>query len=224
MTQTNNVGRPEHSLAFSRTRDSRVEWLLGMHPVTAAMLVGIGLFPSKDKALRRLNRLVEKGRIRLVGTVCRKGGRPEHVFCRWRSKADDLVHEVELTEVCLRLDASKILRGPHATDTNIRPDAEVWINGGLNYLELDRGTMSYAQIVTDRFHKYASCPYLSLWVCPNESRRDGLRLRAESVRHSALFASLPEVLVSPHGRIWVDFSGHWAALPRESGGTISEEK
>src|SRR5947208_2090692 len=51
-------------------RDARIRWLLDMHPVTAAMLVEIGWFPSKNKALRRLNRLVRRRRIRLVGTVC----------------------------------------------------------------------------------------------------------------------------------------------------------
>ena len=29
-----------------------------------------------------------------MGTVSRSGGRPEHVYCRWRPKGDDLVHEV----------------------------------------------------------------------------------------------------------------------------------
>ncbi|MBW3608707.1 MAG: FCD domain-containing protein [Actinobacteria bacterium] len=60
-----------------------------------AMLVGLGWFPSKNKALKRLGRLVKRGRIRLVGTVCRKPGRPEHVYCRWRPKHDQLLHAIE---------------------------------------------------------------------------------------------------------------------------------
>src|SRR5688500_446391 len=136
------------SLEQSRLRDERICWLLQSHPVTAAMLVSLGWFPSKGKALRRLHRLAAKRRVRLVGSVCseQKPGRPEHVWCRgWRPSTSQLLHEVQLTELCLRLDAGKILRGPHATDGRVRPDAEVWINGQLYYLELDRGTMSYAQ-------------------------------------------------------------------------------
>src|SRR5438105_4613916 len=67
------------SLAFARERDARICWLLDTHPVTASMLVTLRWFPSKRKALKRLNRLVAKKRIRLVGTVCRKPGRPENV-------------------------------------------------------------------------------------------------------------------------------------------------
>jgi hypothetical protein len=183
--------------------------------MTAAMLVRVGLFPSKNKALKRLKRLVQRKRVRLVGTVCRKAGRPEHVYCRWRPKVDHLLHEIELTEVCLRLHAGKILRGPHATDAMIRPDAEVWIDREVYYVELDRGSMSYPQVVRDRFRKYEGCPHLSLWVCPTAVRRDGLRARAERLRHTALFTTLAEALASPHGPIWVDHRGGRAALPRE---------
>jgi hypothetical protein len=185
-----------------------------MHPVTAAMLVRIGWFPNKDKALRRLNRLVERGRIRFVGTVRRKSGRPEHIFSRWQPKADDLLHEVELTDLCLRLDAAKILRGPQVTDLTVRPDAEVWINDRLYYAELDRGTMGYGRIVGERFRKYEGCPHLSLWVCSTEARREGLRSRSERIRHTALFTTLAQALASPHERVWIDYAGQWAALPR----------
>ena len=86
---------PAHrrSLDFARARDARICWLLDMHPVTAAMLVRVGWFPTKNKALKRLNRLVVRKRIRLVGTVCQKPGRPENVFCRWTPKVDYLLHE-----------------------------------------------------------------------------------------------------------------------------------
>ena len=58
------------SIAFSRWRDARIRWLLECHPVTAAMLVQIGWFRMKSKALRRLQKLVRRRRVRLVGTVC----------------------------------------------------------------------------------------------------------------------------------------------------------
>jgi len=191
-----------------------------MHPVTAAMLVSLSWFPSKNKALKRLRRLVGRRRIRLVGTVCHKIGRPEHVYCRWRPKPDQLLHEIELTDLCFRIDAEKILRGPHATDEQVRPDAEVWINGRLYYLELDRGTMGYAQIER-RFRKYEDCSHLSLWVCATEERMEGLRRRAEKVRHTALFTMFAEALASPHGQIWRDYNGDTAALPRQGQNSLA---
>src|SRR5713101_6865060 len=100
-----------HGADFARQRDAMAGWLLESHPVTAAMLVSLGWFPSKNKALKRLRRLAQRGRVRLVGSVARKAGRPEHVWCRYRPKADQLAHEVELTELCLRLHAGQVLRG-----------------------------------------------------------------------------------------------------------------
>src|SRR6266542_2913028 len=90
---------PRHSLQFSRQRDARICWLLDLHPVTAAMLVRIGRFPNANKALKRLNRLGRRRRIRLVGTVSQRVGRPENVYCRWTAKLNQLLHEVQLTEL-----------------------------------------------------------------------------------------------------------------------------
>lgn len=208
---------PAESSAFARRRDERVVWLLGQHPVTAAMLVALGWFPTRAKALRRLRRLAARKRIRWVGSVARTGGRPEHVYCRWRPKPDLLLHEVELTQLCLRLHAGRILRGPHVEDRTLRPDAEVWINGVLFYLEFDRGTMGYAQVARDRFARYRDRPHLCLWVCSSAARRDRLRARAEGVRATALFATLADALASPHGPVWVDYGGRRAALPRDRG-------
>jgi hypothetical protein len=202
------------STAFGRSRDTRVVWLLGRHPVTAATLVALGWFPTRAKALRRLGRLVARGRIRLVGTVCRKAGRPEHVYCRWRPKADQLLHEVELTELCLRIDAAEVRRGPHATDAWVRPDAEVTIGGRPFYVELDRDTMGHAQLAR-RFRLYEDVPHHVLWVCPTVARRDALRARAAALRHTALFATLSDALADPHAPVWMDHAGGRAALPRE---------
>lgn len=206
---------PRSSNAWARARDARLRWLLDLHPVTAAMLVTIGWFPSTNKAGKRLRRLVQKKQIRLVGTVCRNGGRPEHVYCRWLPKADQLLHEIELTELCFRLDAETIHRGPHVEDTLRGPDAEVWINGHRYCLELDRGSMRLGQIVSQRYRKYEGCLDLVLWVCPTEARRDTLRQRAESLRPIALFTTFAEALVSPHRDIWLDYQGERVALPRQ---------
>ena len=204
-----------YSSEFGRRRDAQVCWLLSMHPATSAIMVSAGLFPNVKKARRRLARLATRRRIRLVGSVCRKPGRPEHVYCTWRPQVQQLLHEVELTQLCLHLDAGTIQRGPHVADNRIRPDAEVWIRGQLYYLELDRGTMSLSQL-DGRFRKYEECRHLVLWVCSTAERREALRQRAERLRQSALFASLAEAVASPHEPIWQDYSGQRAALPREA--------
>lgn len=210
-----STGNTESSNAFAKARDTQIRWLLESHPVTAAMLVQIGWFPSKKKALKRLHRLVQRKQIRIVGTLCRATGRPEHVFCRGRwVKPDQLLHEVELTQLCFKLFGGSILRGPQVTDRNILPDAQLWINGYCYYLELDRGTMDYTQL-SERFIKYEHCPHLVLWVCSSPARLDGMRQRAERLRHNALFTTMVEAIVSPHDPIWIDYEGQRVALPRE---------
>jgi hypothetical protein len=206
-----------HPNAFSRARDARVLRLLEGHPATAAMLVALGWFPTKGKALRRLRRLVERKKVRLVGTVSRKPGRPEHVFCRWRPKPDQLLHEVELTELCLRLHAGRILRGPQLEGSDLRPDAELEINGDTYFLELDRGSMGLRQL-RGRFRTYEGAGRLVLWVCPTQERLDGLRRQADAIGRLALFATFAEAVADPHRPIWIDGRGERAALPREKPG------
>ena len=215
MTAARAAPAPEESHAFARTRDGWVLGLLDQHPATAEMLAALGWFPTRGKALRRMARLVARGKVRVVGTVSLKPGRPQHVYCRWRPKVDQLAHEVLLTSVCLRLHAARILRGPRVTRTDLLPDAEVWIRNRLYFLELDRGTMSYAQIER-RYRKYAAAPEFVLWVCSTAGRRDGMRTRAEVIRHAALFATLGEAVIDPHKPTWQDFAGQTVALPRES--------
>lgn len=199
-------------------RDDRIRWLLECHPVTAAMLVQIGWLPSKNRALRRLGRLVQRGRVRLVGTVCRKPGRPENVYCRHRVKADQLLHEVQLSQFCLGLHAGRVLRGTQLEGSAPRADAEAWINGRRFHVEWDRGTMSYAQVVRDRFPHYAGGGDLVLWVCSTEARREGLRGRAAAIRHAGLFATAQDALADPHGKVWLDYGGRRVGLPRQDFG------
>ncbi len=52
---------------------------------------------------------------------------PEHVYGRGRWKTDNLLHEVELTRLCLKIDADEVRRGLGEVDPLIRPDAELLI-------------------------------------------------------------------------------------------------
>jgi hypothetical protein len=180
------------------------------------MLVSIGLFPNRKKTIKRLRRLAERHKLRLLGTISLKSGRPEHVYGRGHWNTTNLHHEVQLTRVCLRIDAEEIRRGPGEVDATLRPDAELLIGGRWFFLEMDCGTMGYADVVRKRFTRYRAYDDLVLWVCPTVIRREGLRRDAIPIRSIALFTTLDEVLADPHGQIWIDCDGTRAALPRST--------
>jgi hypothetical protein len=189
-------------------------FLLQMHPVTPATLVSIGWFRRDRKARKCLLRLARSGRIAVVGTIRDGPGRPEHVYCCWRPEAEDLQHQVRLTELFLRLDAGTINRGPSVSDRTIRPDAELWIKGQPYYLELDRGERKAAALV-QRLSAYESCPHPSLWVCLGPERAEWFRQQAGQLRAPALFACLYEAQAGPHRPIWKDIAGNVITLPQE---------
>jgi hypothetical protein len=222
MTTHPNQSRPS-SNAVARVRDEQVLWLLERHPATAGMLAGIGLFPTQKKARRRLHRLVERKRVRMLGTVSLKCGRPEQVYGRGRWNGTNLLHEVQLTRVLLRIDASDVRRGPGEVDDYLRPDAEVVIGGVRYFLELDCGTMNYADMVRKRFARYRLSDRTVLWVCPTARRRDGLRSHAAGIRDTALFTTLDQALTDPHAAVWMHYDGHAVPLPRTSVGGVKAE-
>jgi hypothetical protein len=219
--------RPMSNNEAARQRDAGLFWLLERHPATANMLTAIGLFPSKRKARKRLYRLVQRKQLRLLGTVTLTTGRPEHVYGRGRWKTDNLLHEVQLTRVCLKTHAGDIQRGPGQVDDYLRPDAELLIGGERYYLEMDCGTMSSREVVQSRFSRYQSSQHLVLWVCQSERRMQALRREASVIRDVALFTTLDLALRDPHAPIWIDADGGRAALPRHpqvgpNSGAVSE--
>lgn len=206
--------RQPSSNALARRRDALILRLIARHPATAGMLVGLGLFPNRKKASKRLARLIRRGEVRRIGSVSLKDGRPEHVYARGRWKTDNLLHEVQLTRVCLKIHADEVRRGPADVDRYLLPDAELWIAGRRYCLEMDCGTMSYPDVVRKRFTKYRSCRDFTLWVCPSESRMEGLRQQAAMIQDISLFTTLDLALQNPHATIWVDVVGERGALPR----------
>jgi len=206
--------RPEASARYGEARDAAITDLLDTHPVTAGTLLGLGWFPTRKKARERLLLLMKRGEVRRVGIVRRPRRPAEDVYCRWQPKSDQLLHEMDLTEVCLRMSAARILRGPDIQDRAVRPDAEVWIKGRLFYVELDRGTMREGQIEA-RAALYAGCRCLALWVCANEGRLSEVRTWMKAVPCDALFTTFAEAAADPHAPIWQDFDGSRLALLRE---------
>jgi hypothetical protein len=210
---THTAGQ-ESSNTFARQRDAILLRLLSHHPATAEMLASIGFFPNRKKARKRLRCLCLRGKLRCLGSVSLKNGRPEHVYGRRTVKGDNLLHEVHLTRVCLRIQAAEVRRGYGEVDSSLLPDAELVINGERYCLELDCGTMSVRDIVHRRFVKYRTSRDLVLWVCPDERRMETLRCHAGILRETALFTTLDQALADPHAAIWIDCDGERAALPR----------
>jgi hypothetical protein len=206
--------RPVNSNAFARERDAVLLRLLAHHPTTVEMLVSLRLFPTARRARRRLHRLCQRRKIRCLGSVSLKGGRPEHVYGRGMVKNDNLLHEVLLTRVCLRIQAAEVRRGHGEVDRLLLPDAELVINGDRYCLEMDCGTMSVRDIVRNRFVKYRTCPDFVFWICQDERRMETLRRRAGTIWKTALFTTLDQALADPHAAIWIDADGECAALPR----------
>src|SRR5438105_3102808 len=126
-----NIESHKSSNALARERDHRILWLLEHHPATAGMLVEIGYFASRKRALRRLHRLVMKKRLKIAGTVLLSNGRPEQVYCRGKQavKPDNVLHEVQVSRVCFKIHADGVRRGAGNVDGFLLPDAELWING-----------------------------------------------------------------------------------------------
>lgn len=214
MISLTGIDRQRQSNAFARWRDALILRLLDQHPATAGLLVAIGLFSTRKKASKRLARLRERKQIRCIGTVALKDGRPEYVYARGRHqwKADNLVHEVQLTQVCLKIHADNIQREPEKIDSYLRPDAELWIAGRHYLLELDRGTESIADVVGTRFEKYQLTRDCVLWICPSERRLENLREQAAVLCLNVLFTTIDRALSNPHAAIWIDLAGNRVAL------------
>jgi len=125
------------------------------------------------------------GHILPIDTVCRKHGHPELVYCCWGDRlSQQLLHEIELTELCLRIHAGEIRRGARARSMRGSvPMQNSSSTASDSSRSTTRGTMGIAQI-QERFSLYEGCPDLVLWVCPTEARCSSpARARAAAAGH-----------------------------------------
>lgn len=170
------------------------------------------LFSCRATGYRAVAELRRQRQLRVVGHVVMKAtGRPETVFCNtWKPKADQLRHEVYVTDFLLAYPEADVVRG-WRVDRRIRPDAEMTLRGHKLFVELDTGEQSHRQ-VRERQLAYAGVQGFLLYVTLSERRMDGLIKHAEAVKGIALFTTLAQVLADPHGRIWVDCFGKTLAI------------
>ena len=201
------TGKGSRTAAQGQERDEVIFDLLDIHPMTIDQIVRQGLFPTKKNAARRMLRHVRQKKVKQCGTVLlHNKGRPENVYCRWNPKLDNLRHEVILTEFLLAYKHAQVVRG-YEIQNDLYPDAVMTLSGQEYLVELDTGSMNYKDIMRKRNKKYETFEGIVLWVALTEARKEGLRRRAESVKHNALFTTLLEHLQNPHGSIWTDYEG-----------------
>ena len=133
-------------------------------------------------------------------------GRPEVVYCNgWKPKADQLRHELLLTDFLLCYPETDVLRG-WLVNRRIRPDAEMTKDGRLFYVEFDTGHESYAQ-VRRRQKVYAGVQDILLYVTMTKTRMAGLIRNSDSVKSIALFTTLEQVMSNPTGDVWKSCGG-----------------
>ena len=137
--------------------------------------------------------------MKLVGSVqLNRTGRPEDVYCCYRPKADQLLHEVLVTGELIRFPFAEVARGKNV-DQVLRPDFTLCLDDFSIHGELDRATEGYRQ-ARDRMHVYTERREFVLWVAPTVARMEGLRKRAACIRSHALFKVVGEsTLLDFHG-------------------------
>lgn len=146
--------------------------------------------------------------------------RPLDVYCNgWQPQPAKLRHEKLLTDMLLAMGDIEICRG-YEVNSDVEPDAELWINGRHFYVEMDTGTMSHWHLKRKWIKRYSrviervrtgSKEFL-LVVCVTERRLKGLIERSEPVREIALYSTVERVMNNPWGKVWLDGNGNEGAL------------
>lgn len=138
-------------------------------------------------------------------------GRPERVYCNsWKPKADQLRHEVLLTDFLLCYPESDVLRG-WLVNRRIRPDAEMTWKDRLFYVEFDTGHESYSQ-VRRRQRVYSGIQDILLYVTLTKTRMAGLIRNSRAVKSIALFTTLELAKRDPFGPIWTSSNGRQGSI------------
>lgn len=166
---------------------------------------------GKDKRYGILSRLLlkelRKNKIRMLAFTLQLkewGGRPENVYCNWPVHAQQVAHEVMLTDYLLALERAfpgiKILRG-YDVDPAVRADADVTLTK-LRYVELDRGTEKEPQW-EHRAKVLAKAGKGVQVLTLTEARMERLKAWSKKdIADIAFFALWEEAVRNPAGAIW----------------------
>lgn len=183
---------------------------------TASMLVARGVYPSRRVANRRLATLHRRGKIKRVGLVQLKDtGRPEYLYYCRNMKVDNAQHNAELARLLMVFVGwVEVLTGPDV-DQTLFPDATlIYSNGQKFHIEWDTGSMTYRQVIEQRWEKYKDTNDIVLWISSTETRRNGFISRAKDhpINRVMLFATYDDAL-QPFSDIWYTFDGTKKYIP-----------
>lgn len=204
------------------------------------MLVALRLFPSKDRAQTWLRHQERRGRVRCNGTInLRDVGADQKVWTKgWIARSNMLAHCVWQTYVRWAINPGRF--ECRNVDKDLRPDMEIFVRndvhpGGIAcYVELDMGEESY-EFIERRYALYAKRFPLGspprgpiLWIVhadtfrAAETRMEGLRSRAATIKHLAMFTTTHRLLRKPDGAVYQDFAGSGWRLGKGDGQPLGQ--
>lgn len=142
--------------------------------------------------------------------IVRVDGKTEKQWARWNVPVHKAQHESDVMEILLRIRAQNVVRGWEVDE--YESDAILTINGDRYYLEVDRGTIGYRELIS-RMHRYATCPADVLWVFSTATRRDAAMRRTKGIPCEFWFSTFDQVVFNPHAEgIWLSRDGHTSTL------------
>jgi hypothetical protein len=170
---------------------------------------------SRAAIHRHLRRLHEEGLIEPVDRLSVKGqGKAAIVWAPagYRPRRNQTDHDVK--ENLVKLAIGLPTRQGTAVDPTLDPDWE-WIlsNDDVIYGELDTGSMSYRELVEERFKKYETAENVVVWIsCGIWGTRDltrlaGMRERAGSITRVAWFTTFGDVLERGRDAVLMNHEG-----------------
>lgn len=175
------------------------------------------LFKSPKTARRRLRRLVDRRRLRIVGVSYERGQKARNVFAVRPVKIDNVEHEMKLGSVLRAIkrawDGCDIEVGsslPHLADAIVCRDGETL------FIEQDNDTMGYAEI-RRRLDEYDGCEGFIVFIADTDTRRDGILRNAVKYKDIAYACTMRELLDKAQGEILLDCEGARGCLFSDGG-------
>lgn len=171
----------------------------------------LGIYPTVEKALRRLAVLERRKRVRRVGYV-KVGGHLKTLWAGFRVPVSKLEHNHAVSRLLFGARVHDVRAGSQVLE-RWRFDAELYVGGELAYaLEFDNAQERYGQ-VERRMRKVADCPADVLWVVTSELRRGRFLDLARAVCPDGfLVGLLDDALRDFHGPIWHEPNGSVVGL------------
>ncbi len=169
-------------------------------------------YPGWQAAFRWAEKQVTYGNIKVLGKVFGSKDKMVNVY-GWQCKADQLVHEAELSDILVHFEADGIpwCRGEDV-DSEFRADADVREYGHVFHLELDRDT-ERRRALARRLQVYAKGSDFVLFVAPHDRRIKQVREIGSFLGDQLLLTTYAKASKDPFGKnVWEDIYGNKCSL------------